>query len=392
MQIVDVHCHQVAVGRTYRHMATDREGARQPPDVWRQASNYIVYELETDTGLRGIGEISDFRDSIRQLDPEQLRSLLLDVLGDRDPLQRRTAWDAVREALPKSMQPEFRQLVSASVDIALIDLAGKQYGVPAYELLGGCYRAAVPVSWVSYMRPAELLAEEIEEKLRAGFREFKLKAGDFEVDCERARIFRRVAGDEVFLRIDASGLWEEEEAIENINRLAELGVQAVETPIAAASRVKGMDDPEEVGESAALALARVRQAVPVPIIEHVGDFPDAFSLALVAHRAVDVFNVIPVQTGSLHRALRLVHLAEQAGIGVMLGSTVELGPGLAASVHLGLAAKGVNVPSDLVSPGFLVDDVTTPRFRCERGALTASGTPGLGVALDPQKLAQYRVA
>lgn len=30
MQIADAGCHQVAVGRVYRHMATDQEGARQP--------------------------------------------------------------------------------------------------------------------------------------------------------------------------------------------------------------------------------------------------------------------------------------------------------------------------------------------------------------------------
>ena len=390
MEIVDLHCYQVAVGRVYRHMATDREGARQPSDVWRMASNYILYELETDAGLKAIGEISDFRDSIRQLDPVQLRQLFLGALSGIDLLQRRRAWQAVREALPATMQPEFRQLVSASVDIALLDLAGKHFGAPVYELLGGRVRDAVPVSWVSYMRPAELLEEEIEEKLREGYREFKLKAGDIEVDLERARIFRRVAGDEVFLRIDASGLWEEEEAIDHINRLAELGVQAVETPIAAASRIKGMDHPEEVGESAAEALARVRRAVPVPLIEHVGDFPDAFALALVKHRAVDVFNVIPVQTGSLHRAQRLIHLAEQAGIEVMLGSTVELGAGLAASVHLGLASPAVSVPSDLVSPGFLVDDVVTPKFKCEAGFLSVTQAPGLGVELDRQKLEQYR--
>ena len=57
-----------------------------------------------------------------------------------------------------------------------------------------------------------------------------------------------------------------------------------------------------------LALARVRAAVPVQIIEHVGDFPDEFSVALARHRAVDVFNLIPCQTGSLHRAQRLIHL------------------------------------------------------------------------------------
>ena len=57
-----------------------------------------------------------------------------------------------------------------------------------------------------------------------------------------------------------------------------------------------------------------------------------------------------------------------------------------------MAAKGVDVPSVLVSPGFLVDDVATPRFRCEKGTLTVSGKAGLGVELDPRKLERYQVS
>ena len=391
MKIVDLHFHQVAVGRVYRYMATDLEGSREPESIWRMASNYFLYELETESGLRGLGEISDVRAREKFLTPAELREVLANALIGVDPLRRRPTWEAVEAALPETINPEYRKLVTASVDMALWDIAGKHYGVPLYELFGGRYHDSLPVSWVSYLRSAELLEEEIQEKLQQGFCNFKLKAGEIELDCERVREFRRIAGPEVYLRLDASGAWEEEEAIENIRRLAELGVVAVETPIKNASRVRGINNPELVDESAAEALARVRAAVPVQIIEHVGDFPDAFSMALARHRAVDVFNLIPCQTGSFHRAQRLIHLAEQAGIQVMLGSTVELGIGTAASVHLGLASKAVSVASDLVGPGFLVGDVATPRFQYERGRLGLAGEgPGLGVALDRSQVERYR--
>ena len=166
MHLVDMHCYRRTLG-IYCHMALDLEGAAQPPTVWRSTSNYIVYELETDTGLKGIGEISDFRDNIGQLDPPQLRCLFLAALKGIDLRHRRRAWEAVRQALPPSLPAEFRQLVAASVDIALLDLAGKYFGAPAYELLGGRVREVVPVSWVSYMRPAALLEDEIKEKINA---------------------------------------------------------------------------------------------------------------------------------------------------------------------------------------------------------------------------------
>ena len=120
----------------------------------------------------------------------------------------------MRQALPTTLPAEFRKLVETSVDIALLDLAGKYFGAPAYELLGGRVRDVVAISWVSYMRPAALLEDEIKGKLREGYKEFKLRAGDIEMDLERVRTFRQIAGDQVFLRIDASGLWGEDDVVE----------------------------------------------------------------------------------------------------------------------------------------------------------------------------------
>ncbi len=392
MKIVDVHIHRVTMPRDYRYIAkTPEEVQKVRPGV---ASRYFLYELVTDTGLRGIGEVSDVSARMKALSAPELRDLLTGVLSGLDPLRRRRAWEAVCEAIPAATHPEYRQLVAASLDMALLDLAGRHFGVPVYELLGGRYWDAIPVSWVSYLRGADMLEGEIEQKLREGFRNFKLKAGwsGFDLDYERVRTFRRVAGPGVHLRIDVSGEWEEEEAISNIRRLSGFGLDAVETPISAVARWKGNDNPELVDKNAeevARALARVRAAVPCRIIEHVGDFSDAFPLALVKHRAVDIFNVIPAQSGGLTRTQRLIHLAEQAGVQVLFGSTVELGPGTAASLHLAQASKAVTVASDIVGPGFLVDDVTRSPLRYEEGSIRVSDAPGLGVALDPAKLKEY---
>lgn len=188
--------------------------------------------------------------------------------------QRLPTWERVDEVLPTNNHPEFHNLVSSAVDTALLDLAGKYYNAPVHALLGGQYRDQLAISWVAHIRSAEELAEEIQKKVDAGFTAFKLKVGaDFELDCERICVFRRIPGP----------------------------------------------------DAAAAALARVRDAVPADIIEHVADFDDTFALALLRHKAVDVFNIVPVQAGSLHRAQRLIQIAEAGGIPVLLGSTVELG-------------------------------------------------------------------
>ena len=61
------------------------------------------------------------------------------------------------------------------MEIALLDLIGKKYGMPLYQLLGGRCRGCVEVCWVAYLRgdiplEDEIVAfdREIREKLSEG--------------------------------------------------------------------------------------------------------------------------------------------------------------------------------------------------------------------------------
>ena len=277
--------------------------------------------------------------------------------------------------------------------MALLDLAAKLWKVPAHTLLGGAQRQRLPISWVAYIRGADLLATEISEKVEAGFSAFKLKVGgDPAQDLERVRLLRRLAGPRAYIKLDASGQWTEDEAGERIDQLAAAGADAIETPIQAVSRTIAKNHPDRVNRdpgAAVAALARVRRDSPLPIIEHVADFADSFALALLHQQAVDVFNVVPAQAGSIHRAHRLLQLAETGGIDALLGSTVELGPGTAAALHLGLATKAVNKASDLVGPGLLTGDIVTPRLTYATGHLEAAPGPGLGLSLSADLLGQH---
>ena len=239
------------------------------------------------------------------------------------------------------------------------------------------------------------LETEIREKLSQGFGAFKFKVGtDHDRDLERIRLFRAIAGPDVYLRVDASGVWEEAEAISKISDMATAGVNGCETPTVAVNRNIANDHPERIeanADEAARSLARVRAQVSVDIIEHVADLGDVLCTALAGHRAVDVINVIPSQGGGLLRAQRLVHTAQTAGIPSLLGSTIELGPGTAAFLHLAVASPNISVSSDLVSPGLLVDDICSQPLRFEEGFLQPDGAPGLGVDLDEAKMEKWAI-
>ncbi len=391
MEICDVNVHRVAVARIYTTKVAPAGGHGDG----KAGSEYVLLEMMADDGAVGLGEISDVEPDWGAVAWQDVGDAIADTVLGRSAAKRMEAVDAVRSVLPSTLHRELRVAIEAAVECALIDVAARTYGVPAYELLGGSHRSRLVVSWVAFIRGTEELEAEISSKVADGFTAFKLKVGeDHGLDLERVKLTRKLAGTGAHIRLDASGEWEEAEAIEAIDDLASVGADAVETPVRAAARAIAKNTPEEVSENAedvAASLARVKSAVPVPIIEHVSDFDDCFALALAAQQAVDVFNVVPCQAGGPTRALRLIHVAEAAGIDVLLGSTVELSPGTAAALHVGIAGKAVRVASDLVGPGLLEGDVCVDPLSYTNGGLEVSNPCGFGLELDAEKLARFAV-
>lgn len=400
MKIADLRVREISVPRIYETHAADP--GRLHADTDHSRSRYQVLEIFTDNGRVGLGEVSDIADRMHPLPAAGLRDLLADVLLGQDVKRWRALHERTAEALPAAFHPELRNLTLFGVEIALLDLVGKTCGAPLYELLGGRYHDCVDICWVAYLRgdiplEEELAAfgDEIREKAEKGLRAFKLKVGeDHPRDLARIRLFREIVGPDLYLKVDASGAWEEDEAIQKVKDMAGAGANACETPVVAVNRAVANDNPEQINKNAdgaAMSLARVRTASPIDIIEHVADLNDQFSAALVRHRAVDVINVIPSQAGGVMRAQRLIHLAEAAGIPVLLGSTIEMGPGTAAFVHLAVASRNVTVPSDLISPELLIDDICITPFKFENGSLHPFQKPGLGMELDETKMERWAV-
>lgn len=390
-RISGVSIHPVGIPRVYKTKVSAAGGLGNG----KTDSLYLLIELTGDNGCSGVGEISDIESTWNIPSLTSITKLIEEHVVGASVSERRHVLPRFSGALPEDMHHEMKRMIATAVDMAMMDLTAKSLNIPLYELFGGKVRQAVPVSWVAYIRETAYLAQEIQEKVDQGFNAFKLKIGDdFSADYEHIETIRRIAGQDAYLKLDASGAWEEKEAIENIRTLAKLNIDAVETPLHCISRSNAKHHPEKINgnpQAPAEALARVREAVqPVRIIEHIVDFSDGLATELIRRRSVDIFNIAVSQAGSLERALRLIHTAEAAGIDVLIGSTVELGPGTAVALQVGCACPAITIPSDLVGPGLLVDDVITTPFEYRDSMLTVPDGPGLGVVLDRRKLQQYR--
>lgn len=331
---------------------------------------YLV-RIEAAGGRFGIGEISDVPDPFPG--HGELTSVLETVLLGRDPYRFEEIGEMLSAArlvegglLDAAYERSRFSLVRCAVEMALLDLVARIADRPVYDLFGARRRETVRVSWVAYIRDAQSLAGEIQERLDQGFDAFKLKVGlDIDEDVERVRAFRAVAGDDAHLKIDANGAWTPDEAIANLKRLERFGIAGVETPVP-------KDDVE--------GMARVRRQSGIPLIEHVHDVP--YALSLLRADAVDVFNISTVACGGIAPARAVAAVAAGAGLPVLLGSTVELGVGTAAQLHLAASIEGLTWPSDLIGPLLYTEDVILEPWRWEKGCLRLPDGPGLGVTLS----------
>ena len=399
MEITEVRIRNVRIPRIYETHASDKLKLQNDD---RKNSVYQILELFTNDNFVGLGEISDIAERMNPLNKKQLRRLIENTVVGSELTYPQNVYKKFAQSLPKNMHPELKNLTLFGFETALLDLIGKIYKIPLFILLGGQVRSSINVCWVLYLRnnisideELELLSSEVIAKLNEGFRYFKMKVGaDHEKDIKRITKFRELCGNEIYLRIDASGTWEEKEAIGKIKEMYAIGVNAVESPLIVVNRALANDDPEKINEDAAnvaLSLGKVKLASPIPIIEHVADFNDNFAKTLITQNSVDIINVVPSQASGLFRSQRLIHTAEISGIPTLLGSTVELGIGTAAMVHLALSSSNVLISSDLVGPGLLVDDIITEPFCYKSGSLTSTSLSGLGVALDEEKVKKWEI-
>lgn len=96
--------------------------------------------------------------------------------------------------------------------------------------------AGIPINGLIWMGEYKKMLEQIEMKMKAGFRCIKLKIGAirFEEELTLLRHIRRhFSAREIQLRVDANGAFAPGEALDKLNRLAELDLHSIEQPIRA---------------------------------------------------------------------------------------------------------------------------------------------------------------
>lgn len=266
----------------------------------------------------------------------------------------------------------------SGIESALLDALGKRLGLPVSELLGGRVRDALPVAWTLASGNTAKDIEEAEKMLDLRrHRIFKLKIGAGEVSQDLAHVIaiKKALGERASVRVDVNQAWDEAVALRACKVLGDNGIDLIEQPISRNNRG---------------GMARLNLSSPAPIMadESIECVEDAFNLA--REGAASVFALKIAKNGGPRAVLRTAAIAEAAGIGLYGGTMLEGGVGTLASAHAFLTLNKLAWDTELFGPLLLTEDILTEPLLYRDFHLHVSTAPGLGLAIDEERLAFFR--
>lgn len=358
--------------------ATDERAYRWAFGVKRSGAAVVV-RLETDDGRVGWGEttglfhpnmpVSLLADAIRSLEPAILGQRPHDVERFAATAYNHAGWHFARG---------FANYAISGIEMACWDLIGKCAGAPVSDLLGGRVRDRVEFMYFVYRDEPDVMVREALAAVEQGFETIYVKIGiEPREDLEILEAVRDAIGPERRLRADANEAWSPGMAVRMINAFAHLDLEFIEQPVLAQDVV---------------GLADVRGKVAVPVCADQAARTPHDVLNVVRHRAADLLSVCPGDAGGLLAARKSAAIAEAAGLPVFLHSNIELGIATAAHVQLAAAMPNCHYANQTEYQLLAGDVLCDGGLTIEGGRIEVPQAPGIGVAVDEERLAEFHEA
>jgi galactonate dehydratase len=346
---------------------------------------YLFVKVHTDAGITGIGESGTwgFLEASAQVMQTYARYLVgQDPLRIEHHWQYLYRWNAFRGAAIMG--------ALSAIDIALWDIAGKHFGVPSYQLLGGKTRDKARVYYHVFGQTRDELVHGCIEAKRAGFtavghltpftddpREepyFKTHAQKIGDAIETVRQYREAVGDEVDLCIEIHRRLSPAEAVVLARGIEPYHPFFYEDPIL----------PDNFD-----AMGLVAQNIRIPIatgerLHTIHEFQ-----MLLARGAVQYVRPDVCMCGGLTGAKKVAALAEAHYVGVVPHN--PLGPvSTAACIQLAACIPNFALQEYPLGEGEPPkSEIVTSTLRLEEGFLIIPDTPGIGIELADDAAVRY---
>ena len=338
-----------------------------------------IVEVETDTGLIGLGEMGGGGESA-----ELVFRAMKSYLVGHDPARLEQMRFLI--ANPTASLYNNRTQVLAALEFACLDILGQAWGVPVSEILGGrvrdrvqfasyCfYRYPNPKDRTGEVRTIEQMVKHARDlKAKYGFTTHKVKGGVFhpDYDLETYRALAAALPQDSF-RIDPNAVWSTEQAIRFGQAIEGLRNDYLEDP------VFGLN-----------GMRRTREMVHIPLATNtvVVNFEQLAANAL--NTAVDVILLDTTFWGGIRSCAKAAAICDAFQLGVAVHSSGELGIQLATMLHLGAVVPNLTFAADAHYHHLTDDIIQGGLMRYENGSIKVPTAPGLGVKLDREKVREY---
>lgn len=346
------------------------------PVIVGDQRNFFFVVVETDEGLRGVGEGGiTWRERSMAGFVEALRPSLL----GQDPLRTEHLWQLM---LRCGFFPASRVGAAAisAIDIALWDIKAQALGVPLYELLGGQVRDRVVCYPHVCGETTADLVKDAQQKVQEGWKfvRFNFPSDGDILDprpavrngIEQFAAVREAVGPDIEMIVDVHTRLDPPEAIRFCRGIESYDPFFVEDPIRS-------ENPQ--------LLRKLNQQVRVPIAmgEQYAtkwEFRQVVEEDLIDYARIDLCIV-----GGLSEALKVAHWCETHYIQVAPHN--PLGPvSTAACLHFDLALSNFAVQECARPPGTVLPELFPQQVTLENGHLLPPTGPGLGVVMDEQAI------
>lgn len=340
----------------------------------------LIVRIVTDQEIEGLGESATFGGAMSAVEAVVLRQLAPLIEGE-DPLLIEAIWRRMFDATVHLGRVGVVMAAISGVDIALWDIASKAAGLPLYRMLGGFRERLQPYAsggFYSDSRDTAALADEVLSYRERGFTAAKIKVGAKAPveDAGRVADVRRAVGDRFGLMVDANCGYSATDAVAFSRRVGELDIAWIEEPV----RV------DDIAGS-----ARVVREGGVPVAGYESESSREGFHRLLVECAVDIVQADAIWAGGITNVRRIADLADayhKPFVPHVFSSAVSL----AANMHL-LASRpnGGSLEFDGQEHPLRDEIVANPISVSDDGLVCVGERPGLGVELEPEALARYRV-
>jgi L-alanine-DL-glutamate epimerase-like enolase superfamily enzyme len=360
-------------------------GEPAAPGTATWAGNSILLKLTTSDGVVGFGEAVP---TLRVQPVIQSLREVARVFKGKDPLDMELnihEWHKHDFYLPVSFEST---TALSAFDIACWDIAGKHFGAPIHQLIGGSFRNSIRVysnGWYDKCVTPEQFGTRARKYAAKGYTALKFDPFGTHYDSidtkgidkayERVKAVRDATSGKVDLLIEHHGRFDPNSAISIARRLREFDPLFMEEPI----------HPDNVQ-----GLRKYRSATDVKVALGERILTKEQAAYVVSNNLTDYLQIDLTNIGGVTVARKIAGIAEAYGVEMAFHNA------------FGPVQNAVTIQVDAALPNFLIQEsfydcfpawkrqLVKDQSKVEGGHTKVPSRPGIGVEVDEKVLEEHR--